>query len=112
MSSEKTTSNNQSNHFPTPFAQTYFHGTKAELQLGDLTKLIMCRGIMFLIVLMIITGCTKSRNQEIAEEYKDQFLTLAEFNCEGIQSDHYIYAEIDNNSFCENSNDSVQSQIH
>jgi hypothetical protein len=61
---------------------------------------------------MLISGCSKSRNQEIIEEHKDQFLTLAEFTCEGIQSEHYILADIDNIIFCESTNDTISSQIH
>lgn len=30
-----TTEKNKPDHTPTPFAQTYFHGTKADLNLGD-----------------------------------------------------------------------------
>lgn len=30
--------NNSTKHNPTPFAQTYFHGTKADLKIGDLIE--------------------------------------------------------------------------
>ena len=32
------TTNKSKNHQPTPFAQTYFHGTKADLNIGDLIE--------------------------------------------------------------------------
>lgn len=38
MTMEKNKDNKTNGHSPTTFAQTYFHGTKADLKLGDLIK--------------------------------------------------------------------------
>jgi rifampin ADP-ribosylating transferase len=38
MTTEKSKDNKTSGQSSTPFAQTYFHGTKADLKIGDLIE--------------------------------------------------------------------------
>ncbi|MFT4536474.1 MAG: hypothetical protein ACJA1A_002994 [Saprospiraceae bacterium] len=57
-------------------------------------------------------GCIKTGTEERSERHKDQFLKLAEFDCVGIQSEHYLFAEIDNIDYCSNTNDTILNQIH
>ena len=72
----------------------------------------MNRLINILILILILGGCTKTGMERNSEKHKDQFLKLAEFDCVGIMSEHYVSAQIDNIDYCSNTNDSIKNQIH
>lgn len=66
---------------------------------------------IIVLLFLVLVGCEKTSQEEGAEKYKNQFLKLAEFNCDGISSDHYVSALIDGMDYCQNENDTIRSVI-
>lgn len=60
---------------------------------------------------LFLVGCVKTSTENRIERHKEQFLHLAEFECEGIYADHFVHAEIDNLEYCVNANDTISSHI-
>jgi len=63
-------------------------------------------------VFVLFQGCSESSAEEFAKSYKDEFLNIAEFECEGISSEHYIQAMIDNQVYCRSADDIIKNQVH
>lgn len=71
----------------------------------------MIQKTIILMSILSVISCNKTSKEEGVDKYKDQFLKLAEFNCEGVTSDYYVSARIDNMDYCKNTNDSVKSVL-
>ncbi|MBP6238884.1 MAG: hypothetical protein KA536_22230 [Saprospiraceae bacterium] len=64
-----------------------------------------------LIFFIFFSSCEKTSKEEGEDKYKNQFLKLAEFDCDGITSDYYVIATIDNIEYCRSVNDTIQNVL-
>jgi len=71
----------------------------------------MSRFFMLLALFVLFLGCKKTSKEEGEDKYKNQFLKLAEFDCDGITSDYYVTATIDNVKYCRSVNDTIQNVL-
>jgi hypothetical protein len=62
-----------------------------------------------IIFIIVFFSCEKTSKEEGEDKYKNQFLKLAEFDCDGITSDYYVTATIDNVEYCRSVNDTMQN---
>ena len=71
----------------------------------------MSKLFIYVLFIGVFLSCDKTSKEEGEDKYKNQFLKLAEFDCNGITSDYYITATIDNLEYCRSVNDTVSSII-
>ncbi len=66
----------------------------------------------FIIALCLCSSCSKTASEEGFDNYKNRLLKIAEIECQGAQSEHFIDAIIDGKKYCRNTNDSIKNQIY
>ena len=71
----------------------------------------MIRFFLLLLCIGIFFSCEKTSKEEGEDKYKNQFLKIVEFDCDGITSDYYITATIDNVEYCRSVSDTIQNVL-
>jgi hypothetical protein len=86
-------------------AQTHF-----KIDFPNKKTSIMLKPLSFILIIIALS-CTETSNEENERKYKNNFLKLAEFDCDGITSDYYVTATIDNMEYCKSVNDTIKNVI-